>query len=120
MKKMKTAAMLALSCLFLFSAVSCGDNRKDSGDSASSSSSSSSGTEGPAGNTAEQQQKIDEALSALGDQDFTYAQLTGTDSLGRKTLPTIGNEKKYVGLFYFVATGYVNTDPWNYSMHNKV
>ena len=120
MKKMKTAAMLALSCLFLFSAVSCGDNRKDSGDSASSSSSSSSGAEGPAGNTAEQQQKIDEALSALGDQDFTYAQLTGTDSLGRKTLPTIGNEKKYVGLFYFVATGYVNTDPWNYSMHNKV
>ena len=120
MKKMKTAAMLALSCLFLFSAVSCGDNRKDSGDSASSSSSSSSGTEAPAGNTAEQQQKIDEALSALGDQDFTYAQLTGTDSLGRKTLPTIGNEKKYVGLFYFVATGYVNTDPWNYSMHNKV
>ena len=120
MKKMKTAAILALSCLFLFSAVSCGDNRKDSGDSASSSSSSSSGAEGPAGNTAEQQQKIDEALSALGDQDFTYAQLTGTDSLGRKTLPTIGNEKKYVGLFYFVATGYVNTDPWNYSMHNKV
>ena len=86
MKKMKTAAILALSCLFLFSAVSCGDYHRNSGDSASS---SSSGTEEPAGNTAEQQQKIDEALSALGDQDFTYAQLTGTDSLGRKTLPTI-------------------------------
>ncbi|MFQ7078298.1 MAG: hypothetical protein ACLRSW_10365 [Christensenellaceae bacterium] len=69
---MKTAAMLALSCLFL-SAVSCGDNRKDwaiplphhllFGDG------------GPRKHR-RQQQKIDEALSRWA-ISFTYAQLTG-------------------------------------------
>ncbi len=51
------------------------------------------------------QKQVNEALAALSAEEFTYSQLIGTDSLGRKTLPVIGKEKKYVGIFYFVLLG---------------
>ena len=52
------------------------------------------------------QPQVDAALSELSDEQFTLAQISGTDALGRKVLPTVGMNGKYVGLFYFVHTGY--------------
>ncbi len=121
MKKLKTAAILTFCFLLSLSTVACKNrNTSDSTQDSSPVESDSTGGNSSSGNTAEQQGEINEALAKLSDQDFTYAQLAGTDSLGRKTLPTIGNEKKYIGLFYFVATGYVNTSPWEYSVHDKI
>ena len=52
-----------------------------------------------------QQLSLNTALGSLSDEQFTYAQLTGTDALGRKVSPVSGLEEKYVGIFYFVLLG---------------
>ncbi len=42
-------------------------------------------------------------LLDMGLQEFTYSQLSGEDSYGRKRTPNSGNrEGKYVGIFYFL------------------
>ena len=56
----------------------------------------------------ETQTAVNAALEKLSDEQFTIAQLGGTDSLGREVSATVGQNEKYVGLFYFVANGYHN------------
>lgn len=54
-----------------------------------------------AGNT-----KKTKALLALGEQEFTKAQLAGTDGLGRTVEPRgLSESGKYVGIFYFMWLG---------------
>lgn len=45
-------------------------------------------------------------LLALGEQEFTLSQLSGTDGAGRKTEPRgVAESGKYVGIFYFMWLG---------------
>ncbi|MFR1983996.1 MAG: hypothetical protein ACLS4Z_10040 [Christensenellaceae bacterium] len=106
MKKLKKLVPFLTALTLLFSSAACGGGTDSAGGSSSSSfqeSSSSSGSS--AEETDEGQKAVNEALAELSAEDFTYAQLMGTDSLGRKTMPVIGKEKKYVGIFYFVLLG---------------
>lgn len=58
-------------------------------------------------------QKTTELL-ALGEQEFTLAQLSGTDGVGRKTEPRgMADTGKYVGIFYFMWLG-------NDSLHDGI
>ena len=116
MKKLKKLVPFLTALTLLFSSAACGGGTDSAGGSSSSSfqesSSSSSdggGSSSSSGSSAEEtdegQKAVNEALAKLSAEDFTYAQLMGTDSLGRKTMPVIGKEKKYVGIFYFVLLG---------------
>ena len=113
MKKLKKLVPFLTALTLLFSSAACGGGTDSVGGSSSSSlqenSSSSSSVSSSSGSSAEEtdegQKAVNEALAKLSAEDFTYAQLMGTDSLGRKTLPVIGREKKYVGIFYFVLLG---------------
>ena len=51
------------------------------------------------------QLQVNDALAELSREEYTYAQLTGTDALGRSVQPLAGTENKYVGIFYFVCLG---------------
>ena len=51
------------------------------------------------------QLEVNDSLAALSAEEFTYAQLSGTDGLGREVKPVAGIENKYVGIFYFVCLG---------------
>ena len=88
MKKLKKLVPFLTALTLLFSSAACGGGTDSAGGSSSSSfqeSSSSSGSS--AEETDEGQKAVNEALAELSAEDFTYAQLMGTDSLGRKTMP---------------------------------
>lgn len=116
MKKLKKLVPFLTALTLLFSSAACGGGTDSAGGSSSSSlqessfsSSDGGGSSSSSGSSAEEtdegQKAVNEALANLSAEDFTYAQLMGTDSLGRKTMPVIGKEKKYVGIFYFVLLG---------------
>lgn len=73
---------------------------------------SGGGDDPPDGQISAEQKELNEMLAALSEEEFTYSQLMGTDSLGRRVEPTAGVENKYVGIFYFVNLGA--------SGHNKI
>ncbi len=73
---------------------------------------SGGGDDPPGGQISAEQKELNEMLAALSEEEFTYSQLMGTDSLGRRVEPTAGVENKYVGIFYFVNLGA--------SGHNKI
>ncbi len=127
MKNIKKFTALFLSLAMLFSMGACAEgedeNKLPSSDPPIGDPSGGGNTEDPSGggNTedpsgggqtdppkeelSETQKRVNEALGRLSAEDFTYAQLMGTDSLERKILPISGTEKKYVGIFYFVLAG---------------
>ncbi len=106
----KTFNKFILFCLSLslaFACFSCGGDKPD-GDK-------------PGGPTAAEIQKsVNDKLSALSDEDFTRAQLMGVDGLGRVITPLAGLNDKYVGLFYFVATGYDYSNYWGGKPHDYI
>lgn len=130
MKSLRQTMALLLTFALAFSAAACGGNgtKSDSSDSFRDSSFSAGASSAGAGGSSEssdddsekKQAEVDEALSLLDDENFTIAQLCGTDALGRKVTPNVGSEEKYVGLFYFVATGHVydNGDPMNEKIYD--
>ena len=65
-----------------------------------------SGSPEPPAPAKDTQKEVNDALSTLDDEQFTLAQMNGTDALGRKVSATAGQNEKYVGMFYFVANGY--------------
>lgn len=91
MKRLYKFLILCFSFLFAFTALAC-----DSGSSG--------------GNNSSVQKSVNTALLSLSDEDFTRAQLCGEDALGRTVDPVVGLKNKYVGLFYFVATGYMGEE----------
>ena len=92
----KKVLTFLMASAFLFSLTGCGDSGKKPVDPPNP----------PSENqiTAEQL-SVNESLAALSKEDFTFAQLCGTDALGRKVEPVSSVNDKYVGIFYFVCLG---------------
>ena len=51
---------------------------------------SGGGDDPPGGQISAEQKELNEMLAALSEEEFTYSQLMGTDSLGRRVEPTAG------------------------------
>ena len=100
MKKMISVLLCAFFALSLFACGGDGGNGDEPGDK-----DKPLETEISKAPSSMQQLSLNTELGSLSDEQFTYAQLTGTDALGRKVSPVSGLEEKYVGIFYFVLLG---------------
>ncbi len=113
----KRFVLFVISAVMCFACFACGNNGGGGGNNGGGNGGDIGGNEP----TAEEiQRQVNDALTVLDDEEFTRSQLTGVDNLGREILPTVGFEDKYVGLFYFVATGYDYSNYWGGRPHDYI